>query len=189
MRPSCSQIYCSSFLDLIFSALLESKLSRNAVTYLNCARNPEQFWGIWGYLSHATCPVLTAQLIREFLLSLLSHIQPHSHGAQGCPCRVFTGMCFATAPSLPSHPSGDGERSQGSTAGPAHTPQGPPPQDTICSCSYQGDGPAHLKLTGLLFRVKIQIKGDISYSPMEQGLCWLAGRVGYRSLGAEVQLS
>lgn len=68
MRPSCSQIYCSPFLDLIFSALLEiqPKLSRNAVTYLNCARNPEQFWSIWGYLSHATCPVLTASSWESF---------------------------------------------------------------------------------------------------------------------------
>lgn len=141
MRPSCPQIYSSPCLDLIFSALLEiqPKLSRNAVIYLNSARNPGQFWSTWGYLSLATCQCWQPSSRERFLLSLPSQVQRHSQGAQGCPCRVCTEMCFGAAPcssvpAMPCHamPWGmvTGAREQSRAQ---HTPpEGPTAQESSC---------------------------------------------------------
>lgn len=91
MRPSCPQIYSSPCLDLILSGLLEiqSKLSRNAVIYLNSARNPWRFWSIWGYLCLATCPALTAQLMRE--VSVVPPV-PHPAPPPRCPGMPVQGV-------------------------------------------------------------------------------------------------
>lgn len=53
----------------------------------------------------------------------LSHVQPHSQGAQGCPCRVFTGMCSGAAAcsSVPPVPSRWGCREEPGEQSRAHT--------------------------------------------------------------------
>lgn len=135
IRPSCPQIYSSPCLDQIFSALLEvqPKLSRNAVIYLNSARNQGQFWSIWGYLCLATFPVLTAQLMRE--VSVVPPV-PHPAPLPSCPGMPVQGVDRDVLWSSPvqQHPSrpipgGDGERSRGSGAGPSTHPEGSTPQE------------------------------------------------------------
>lgn len=149
IRPSCPQIYSSPCLDLIFSALLEiqPKLSKNAVIYLNSARNPGQFWSIWGYLCLATCPVLTAQLMRE--VSVVPPV-PHPAPLPSCPGMSAQGVhrdvlwCSPVqqCPSRPIPSRGDGERSRGSGAGPStHSLRAPHCRKTAplylhTTCSY-----------------------------------------------------
>lgn len=126
MRLSCPQSYSSPCLDLIFSFLeVQPKLSRNAVIDLNSARNPEQFWSIWGYLSHATCPVLTAQLRRE--VSVVPPV-PHPAPLPRCPGMPVQGVhrdvlwCSPCSSIPPVLSQWDGEKSQGSRAGPSTNP-------------------------------------------------------------------
>lgn len=139
MRPSCSQIYSSPFLDLIFSALLEiqPKLSRNAVTYLKCARNPEQFWSIWGYLSMLPAQSWQPSSWESFCCPSC----PTSSTTPKVPRDARAGCsqgCALLQPHL-SHPIPVGmvRGARGAEQAQHTPPQGPPPQDTSCSSPAQ----------------------------------------------------